>query len=389
MLESAAHYGAGAGDAVGSTERNSNLTTAVAGPTVARELVTQVPIVRDRIALIDSHGNIVAVNNNWMALAEETGAALNRVGPGVNYLEVCRQASGSSAADAREALSGILAVLKEKVQSFTMDYACHTRAGQAYFRMVVTPISYRDARVAIAHMDITELQLSRDRSFTRLQEVGRRLINAQEEERRRISRELHDDMGNRIALLAFSVRDIMKQRSKNSGSSMHRFNQVISNLTDLSNALRNLSHCLHPPLLGYLGIGAALKMLCEEFGKTRGIRVDVVVPPEFKRLPYDVELCIFRISQECLQNIAKHSGADSACVVLERTAGHVQLTVSDTGKGFIQSDAIQKGGLGLVSMKERVQCIGGRLEVDSSAGAGTKVRVGIPLPEDIRSVRVG
>ena len=130
-------------------------------------------------------------------------------------------------------------------------------------------------------------------------------------------------------------------------------------------------------------------MLCEEFGKTRGIRVDVVVPPEFKRLPYDVELCIFRISQECLQNIAKHSGADSARVVLERTAGHVQLTVSDTGKGFIQSDAIQKGGLGLVSMKERVQCIGGRLEVDSSAGAGTKVRVGIPLPEDIRSVRVG
>ena len=151
MLESTAHYGAGAGDAVGSAERNSNMTSAMAGPTVARELVTQVPIVMDRIALIDSRGIIVAVNNNWMALAEETGAALNRVGPGVNYLEVCRQASGSSAADAREALSGIRAVLKEKVQSFTMDYACHTPVGQAYFRMLVTPISYRDARVAIAH----------------------------------------------------------------------------------------------------------------------------------------------------------------------------------------------------------------------------------------------
>src|SRR2546422_9583194 len=116
MLEYTAQYGAGAGD-VGSAERNSNMTSAMAGPTVARELVTQVPIVMDRIALIDSRGIIVAVNNNWMALAEETGAALNRVGPGVNYLEVCRQASGSSAADAREALSGIRAVLKEKVQS--------------------------------------------------------------------------------------------------------------------------------------------------------------------------------------------------------------------------------------------------------------------------------
>ncbi|HYR84199.1 MAG TPA: sensor histidine kinase [Terriglobia bacterium] len=365
------------------------MTTAIARPTVVRELVTQVPTVTDRIALVDSHGNIVAVNNAWMALAEKAGAASNRVGPGVNYLEVCRQASGSSTADAREAHNGIRAVLKEKAQSFSMDYACHTPTGPAYFRMVVTPISYRDARVAIAHMDITELQLSRDKSFRRLQEVGRRLIHAQEEERQRISREIHDDLGNRIALMAFSVRDIMKQRSKRSGSTTHQLSEVIDNLTDLSNALRNLSHCLHPPLLRYLGIGAALKTLCEEFKKTRGIRIDVVVPAEFKRLPFDLELCIFRISQECLQNIAKHSGADSARIVLQRTLTHVELTVSDTGRGFIQSDAIQKGGLGLLSMKERVLCIGGRLEVSSSPGVGTVVHVGIPLPEDLRLVRVG
>jgi len=197
-----------------------------------------------------------------------------------------------------------------------------------------------------------------------------------------MSREIHDDLGNRIAVLAFSVHQVMKEGTKVSHSSMNQLNQVINDLTDLSNALRNLSHGLHPPLLRYVGICAALKRLCVEFEKTRSIRIDVVVPEEFPRLPDEVQLCIFRISQECLQNIARHSGADCARVVLESTPGQVQLIVSDTGRGFIESDAMRKGGLGLVSMKERVLCVGGCLEVKSSLGGGTEVRVGIPLQDN-------
>jgi signal transduction histidine kinase len=368
------------GDAVRTSETDSAMAIAIAPPIVTRELVTQVPAA-GRIALINSDGNIVAVNQNWMALAEETGTALDHVGPGMNYLEVCCQASGSSS-DAREALSGIRGVLEEKIQSFNMDYACETPSGPAYFRMCVTPICYKDARVAIAHVDVTELHLSKESSFKSMQQFKRCLINAQEEERQRISREIHDDLGNRIAVLAFSVHQVMKEGTKVSHSSMNQLNQVINDLTDLSNALRNLSHGLHPPLLRYVGICAALKRLCVEFEKTRSIRIDVVVPEEFPRLPDEVQLCIFRISQECLQNIAKHSGADCARVVLESTPGQVQLIVSDTGRGFIESDAMRKGGLGLVSMKERVLCVGGCLEVKSSLGGGTEVRVGIPLQDN-------
>src|SRR5262245_43393229 len=170
-----------------------------------------------RMALIDSRGNIVAVNKDWVLLAEETGTSLNRVGPGVNYLEICRKASGSSRLS-RRALTGIQAVLKEETSSFDMDYACQTPFGPAYFRMDVTPIAYRNARAAVVHTDITSVRLSKEEDFKRLQQFARRLIDAQEKERQRISRELHDDLGNRIALMALSVRQIMKQYSKNSGT---------------------------------------------------------------------------------------------------------------------------------------------------------------------------
>ena len=215
-------------------------------PTIVRDL----PIsgsAAHRVAIIDSHGVIIAVNDAWTAFAEEAGAGTSRVGPGANYFEVCRRASGSHV-EAREALSGIQSVLKGRIPSFTMDYSCLTPSGsQAYFRMDATPIHYVERQVVIAHTDVTELQISKDRSLALFRHFARRLINAQEEERHRISRELHDDLGNRIALLAFSVRRVMNHRSRN--SSAQGLNQVIEEITELSNALRTLTHCLHPPLM--------------------------------------------------------------------------------------------------------------------------------------------
>src|SRR5215471_15703084 len=113
-----------------------------------------------RTALIDSAGTILAVNTDWMVLAQESGADLNRVGPGANYLAVCRHA-GNSSVDSRKALAGIHAVLKGKTESFAMDYVCQTALGSAYFRMGVTPILYNNARLVITHTDITDLQVSR------------------------------------------------------------------------------------------------------------------------------------------------------------------------------------------------------------------------------------
>jgi signal transduction histidine kinase len=350
-------------------------------PVSYAELYDSSSCVNPRMALIDSAGTIVAVNTDWIALARETGADLNRVGPGANYLAVCRQASSSSDAS-RKALAGIDAVLKRKTASFAMDYACQTALGPAYFRMDVTPIVYSNARAAITHTDITDLQLSREKQLKRLQQFARRLIHAQEEERQRIARELHDDIGNRIALMSLSIRRHMKQLSENPDSRDHDLEKILEGITDLSAALRNLSHGLHPAPLRCLGIRPALKSLQDGFEKTYGIRTDLIIPPEMPRLPDDVELCIFRITQECLQNVGKHSCADKVRIVLKYTPKQVRLTVSDTGHGFLRAEAMQKGGLGLLSMEERAMSIGGKLSVNSAPGAGTEIWLTIPIRPD-------
>ena len=132
------------------------------------------------------------------------------------------------------------------------------------------------------------------------------------------------------------------------------------------------AHCLHPPLLKHAGICAALKGLCEEFEKAQGVQMKVVIPAELPSLPDDVRLCIFRVSQECLHNIAKHAEAENVSVVLERTQRELRLKVADTGRGFVPSKNSTKRGLGLVSMKERVLCVKGQLKIQSAPGRALK-----------------
>src|SRR5262249_23757859 len=181
-------------------------------------------------------------------------------------------------ATSRKALEGLEAVLLGKRESFVMDYSCDTPLGLGYFRMTITPLAYGNARVAIVHTDITDLQHSKEEDFKRLRQFARRLIKAQEEERQRISREIHDDLGHRIGLLSFSVRQIIKQHSNDLASSKRDLNKILDGFNDFSTALRHLSHCLYPPPLQYLGIRAALNSLSAEFEKTSGIHVELVIP---------------------------------------------------------------------------------------------------------------
>jgi len=325
-----------------------------------------------------------SITTGWL-LPKRLEAALNRVGPGVNYLEVCRQASGSSATDAREALSGIRAVLKDRFNP-SHGLCLHTRAGQAYFRWNRHANLLPGCPGCIAHMDITELQLSRDRSFTRLQEVGRRLINAQERNGGE-SRENYMTIWQQDRTAGVLCPRHHEATLEDSGSACHRFNQVISNSHRSFKRARNLSHCLHPPLLGYLEWRSA-EMLCEEFWKNARYPSRCCVPARSSNVfPYDVELCIFRISQECLQNIAKHSGADSARVRPERTRARPVNSV-DHRQGFLLESECHPERRTRSCQHERTSAVHwGRLEVDSSAGRAQSP-VGSPdLPEIYASVQ--
>src|SRR5262249_19079401 len=189
----------------------------------------------------------------------------------------------------------------------------------------------------------------------------RRLIHAQEEERRRLARDIHDDLGNRIALLSFSLRRMVKEQSKRLSSTTRELSKIQDGLTELSAALRDLSHGLHPAPLRYLGIPAALQCLREGLEDSRGVHIDLVVPSSMPRLADEVELCIFRIAQESLRNAIKHSGSGTVRMSLEYTSKQVRLTVADSGRGFNRSDALRDGGIGLTSMEERALSIGGTL----------------------------
>lgn len=338
------------------------------------------PAVARRMALIDRHGKIVAVNDDWTALAKQSRARSTRIGVGADYLDVCRRASNFSLSS-HIALNGICQVLNEETPSFSMDYTCDTPAGLGYFRMTATQIHYKNARVAVCHTDISDLELSRVKEFDRVQKFARGLINAQEEERQRISREIHDDLGGKIAFMAFSIRQLISQRAQTSACVDTELTRVVDGLTELSTALRDLSHSLHPPSLRYVGIGGALKSLGKAFQDNYGIQIDVSVPAEFPRLPSDLELCVFRITQECLQNIVKHSAAGRAHIQLDRNSGQLRLTVSDSGKGFVRSDAMQNGGVGLLSMQERAMSVGGRVLLTTSPGQGTEVALTVPLQQ--------
>jgi two-component system sensor histidine kinase UhpB len=260
-----------------------------------------------------------------------------------------------------------------------MDYWIHWSSLDARFRMTATPVHFGPARVVVAHTDITDMQLSNEHASKRMQQFARRLMHAQEQERERISREIHDDLGARIASLSLLVHRIMNHRSIRADARHRELNQVIDSIGDLAKALRDLSHGLHPPLLRHAGICIALKQLCLEFEKASGVRVVVDVPEEIPEISDDAALTIYRISQECLQNVAKHSGADKANVVLEQTCGQICLKIADTGRGFVQSETVLKGGLGLISIQERVLCMKGQVEICSALGVGTEVRVRIPV----------
>jgi signal transduction histidine kinase len=330
-----------------------------------------------RLALIDSRGNIVSVNDHWIRLAEQAGAALNRIGPGANYLEVCRKA-GATSADSRKALRGIRGVLKQKTPSFEMDYECSTPSGPARFHMDVIPMRYQEARVAIAHQEIPALSLSNEKSIKLLQEFAQRLINAQEDERKRISQEMHDDLGNRIALLALSVRKVLKQSVDNSDPASQELSNVFDQVMDFAAAVRELSHGLHPFVLRHAGIVAALKSLQQNLERSHDVRMRLGIAPDLPHLGEHVSLCIFRVAQEALQNAVKHSGAKRVSMTLTRVRGGICLTVSDAGRGFLRS-RLHKDGLGLQSMDARALSVGGRLVVNSSPSTGTEIMLTIPV----------
>ena len=222
-------------------------------------------------------------------------------------------------------------------------------------------------------IDISE----RKRAEEALKDLGGRLIAAQEEERRRVARELHDDFNQRLAILSIQLQQLGEEFRDS--ELRNKLQNLQAQTQEIAFEIHRLSYKLHPSKLDHLGLTTALRGLCDEISDKRDLKVEfqqsgpVAVPPK------EITLCLFRIAQEGLRNCVKHSGANVVRVVLAKNKNSIRLSVSDNGCGFDTKSGLMEKGLGFISMKERLHLLGGEMSVYSRPQHGTRIDVSVPL----------
>jgi PAS domain S-box-containing protein len=232
-------------------------------------------------------------------------------------------------------------------------------------------------------IDVTERKLAQEA----LSGMSRKLIEAQEQERTWIARELHDDINQRIALLAVNLERLKGDLPASATAVAHSLDEVGEQVSGLGSDIQALSHRLHSSKLEYLGIAAAASSFCREISETQGVRIDFHSEGVPKKLPQEIALCFFRVLQEAIQNALKHSGSLDLQVWLRGAPNEIELAVSDSGIGFDPEEAITGRGLGLTSMKERLKLVHGELFVESQPQRGTIVRATVPLDVVAKSAK--
>lgn len=232
-------------------------------------------------------------------------------------------------------------------------------------------------------IDISE----RKRAEDALKYLGSRLIVAQEEERKRVARELHDDLSQRLAVLSIELEQLC-QKPQLSQTNRKRLQKLTLQAQEISTDIHRLAYKLHPSKLDHLGLAAAVKSLCDEmsFGQSGKPKVHFHQSGLPADLPKDITLCIFRIAQEVLRNCMKHSGAECVQVVLTKTDHAIRLVISDNGRGFDTRSDVMEKGLGFISMQERLRLVGGEIKIYSQPRRGTRIEASVPQTVELKEV---
>jgi signal transduction histidine kinase len=231
----------------------------------------------------------------------------------------------------------------------------------------------------VTFQDITDLRLAQEELLRQsndvIHDLAGKLITAQEEERRRIARDLHDDVAQRIALLSNKMQ-ILHQSLPTGISAAEEFSDILKEIEQTSENVRLISHQLHSSKL-ILGLPRALAGYCREFSQQRGIKVEFSHRGSMGPLPEPLPLVMFRVLQEALYNVARHSGAAQVEVSLLTEEDEIRLRIKDRGKGF--DPVLVSDGLGLVSMRERLRLVGGKIKLSSAPGLGTEIEAAAPV----------
>lgn len=273
---------------------------------------------------------------------------------------------------AEEALQRSYDELEDRVQARTRELAAVNEALVAEIQERME--TEHSLRASEAVLQASQQELGRSRE--ELRALAGQLLAAQEEDRRRISRDLHDDVNQRLAMVSMDLRRLEKAREMPEDLRM-AVRAISERLTAVSDDVRQMAYRFHPSILDDLGLVKAVRRLVDDCAARTGIRIDYVYQDPVAPLPPEMTTCIYRVIQESLSNVARHAGATQVEVELMCEEEGVRLSVRDNGIGF---DADRSGGhLGLLSMQERVRLAKGRLKVESAPGRGTHIRVEVPF----------
>jgi signal transduction histidine kinase len=243
--------------------------------------------------------------------------------------------------------------------------------------MLIAGLLVQRARRRRAEESVLASEATIRTSYERIRQLARRLFRAQEEVRANIARDLHDGVCQELSSISMAVATLKKAPGSIQDTETQR---TLSSIQDETSAmfdgLRRLSHELHPATLRLMGLAAALRAHCTEVGKRHGLEVGLATDGDFSDLHPDVAVCFFRIAQESLRNGIDHGAAKRIAVSLVRAGEHVELTVTDDGRGFDLETVRRNGrGLGLVSIEERAEAVGGDVQILTGLGKGTTIRV--------------
>jgi PAS domain S-box-containing protein len=280
-------------------------------------------------------------------------------------------------ADDRDKLLGYAETVLKTGGAFSAEFRMTARDGTIRWMLgkgeLLRKTGERAPRILGVTVDVSDVK----RAQFQLEELAKRLMAAQEEERKRISRELHDDIGQRVALLAIEL-DIVRQQLPGQGQDeiRERIEQLLVSTSELGSDLHLLSHALQSSKLKHLGLEAALRELCNRMNNKQGLLVELNCGDRTNRITEDEALVLYRVAQEALNNVIQHSMATKATIAFEHSETQATLLISDNGRGFDLAAA--SDGIGLVGMRERLRAVGGELRI-SSAPDGTEISATVPL----------
>ncbi len=230
--------------------------------------------------------------------------------------------------------------------------------------------------VTVPLMLLAAVVADRRRTEESLRDTSGKLIDAQEQEQHRIARELHDDIGQRLTLVELGLE---KAQDDCDSSLKPRLSELHNQVSEISRAAHEMSHGLHPSHLEHLGVVTAIRRLCHDVGREKSVDIHFIAEGLPERLPAPISLCLYRVTQEALQNVVRHSAASKGIVKMKAGDGRLLLSIVDDGVGFaVERQAAN--GLGLTSMRERIRSLGGTLEIASERMKGTRIDVSVPLP---------